>query len=113
MALFPFMLSAATSCALAAISGVGNVPSHILDFFRGSRISDTHFPQFLMRTPRYTGCLFESRLRFSGLDSDGGGAASDSDNGEVDLLSFPELSLRAETLIVRGFSACWTVKKLS
>lgn len=46
------MLRAATSCARAAISGVGNVPSHILDFFRGSRISDTHLPQFLIRTPR-------------------------------------------------------------
>ncbi|KAL2346940.1 hypothetical protein Fmac_000940 [Flemingia macrophylla] len=64
MAAEPLMLSAATSCALAAISGVGNVPSHIRDFFRGSRISDTHFPQLRMRTPRYTGCLLESRMRF-------------------------------------------------
>ncbi|KAK9149303.1 hypothetical protein Scep_008060 [Stephania cephalantha] len=55
MAEFPLMLKAATSWALAAISGVGNVPSHILDFFRGSRISDTHFPQFLIRTPLYEG----------------------------------------------------------
>lgn len=57
------MVSAAASCALAAISGLENVPSQIRDFFRGSRISDTHFPQFRMRTPRYTGCLFESLLR--------------------------------------------------
>ena len=64
MAAEPLMLRAATSCALAAISGVGNVPSHIRDFFRGSRISDTHFPQFRIRTPRYTGCLLESRMRF-------------------------------------------------
>lgn len=48
---FPLMHKAATSWALAAISGVGNVPSHILDFFLGSLISDTHFPQFLIRTP--------------------------------------------------------------
>ena len=62
MALFPFIPRAATSCALAAISGVGNVPSHMRDFLRGSRISDTHFPQFRIRTPRYTGWLFDSRL---------------------------------------------------
>lgn len=31
----PLMLNAATSCALAAISGVGNVPSQIRDFLRG------------------------------------------------------------------------------
>lgn len=48
---FPLMHKAATSWALAAISGVGKVPSHILDFFLGSLISDTHFPQFLIRTP--------------------------------------------------------------
>ncbi|KAJ0958817.1 hypothetical protein HanPSC8_Chr01g0043061 [Helianthus annuus] len=48
----PLMLSAATSCARAAISGFRYVPSHILDFFLGSRISDTHFPQLRMRTPR-------------------------------------------------------------
>ncbi|RID59540.1 hypothetical protein BRARA_F02761 [Brassica rapa] len=48
----PLMLKAATSCARAAISGEGNVPSHIRDFFLGSLISDTHFPQFLFRTPR-------------------------------------------------------------
>ena len=67
MAAGPLMLRAATSCALAAISGVGNVPSHIRDFFLGSRISDTHFPQFRIRTPRYKGCLLESpppRMRF-------------------------------------------------
>lgn len=51
------MASAATSCARAAISAVGYVPSHILDFFLGSRISHTHFPQFRFRTPRYVGCL--------------------------------------------------------
>nr|GMC51236.1 transcription factor DREB1 [Ipomoea batatas] len=56
---------AATSCALAAISGLGKVPSQMRDFFRGSRISETHFPQFLIRTPRYTGCLLPlSRLLF-------------------------------------------------
>ncbi|KAJ0826102.1 hypothetical protein HanRHA438_Chr17g0810501 [Helianthus annuus] len=49
------MATAATSWARAAISGVSKVPSHILDFFFGSRISDTHFPQLRLRTPRYTG----------------------------------------------------------
>lgn len=49
------MARAATSWARAAISAVENVPSHILDFFRGSRISDTHLPQFLNRTPLYVG----------------------------------------------------------
>ncbi|URE01874.1 hypothetical protein MUK42_11320 [Musa troglodytarum] len=53
---WPLMVSAATSWARAAISAVGNVPSQILDFFLGSRISDTHFPQLRIRTPRYTGC---------------------------------------------------------
>lgn len=48
----PLMLNAATSWARAAISGVGKVPSQMRDFFRGSRISDTHLPQFLIRTPR-------------------------------------------------------------
>lgn len=108
IAVFPFMLKAATSCALAAISGVGNVPSHIRDFFRGSRISDTHFPQFRMRTPRYTGCLFESRFRFSvfdlsalicGDDCDGD---SDGDENEAELDSATSL-LWVETLIIKGF----------
>lgn len=73
MAELPLMLSAATSWARAAISGVRNVPSQMRDFFLGSRISDTHFPQFLMRTPRYTGCLLVSRPRFAFL---GSGSAS-------------------------------------
>jgi hypothetical protein len=51
------MASAATSWARAAISAVGNVPNQMRDFFRGSRISDTHFPQLRRRTPRYDGCL--------------------------------------------------------
>ncbi|KAF1865719.1 hypothetical protein Lal_00021719 [Lupinus albus] len=54
------MLKDATSCALAAISGVSNVPSQILDFLRGSRISDTHLPQLRFRTPWYKGCLLLS-----------------------------------------------------
>jgi hypothetical protein len=33
------------------------------DFFRGSRISDTHLPHARIRTPRYVGC-FPSLLRF-------------------------------------------------
>ncbi|KAM4118086.1 hypothetical protein ACB094_02G173900 [Castanea mollissima] len=47
----------ATSCARAAISAVGKVPSQILDFLFGSRISQTHFCAFFLLTPRYTGCL--------------------------------------------------------
>lgn len=58
------MWRAATSWARAAISGVGKVPSQMRDFLRGSRISETHLPQFLIRTPRYTGCL----LRLEDLD---------------------------------------------
>ncbi|KAL2324493.1 hypothetical protein Fmac_023551 [Flemingia macrophylla] len=46
---------AATSCARAAISAVGNVPSQILVFLLGSRTSQTHFPESLLLTPRYTG----------------------------------------------------------
>ncbi|KAK3019909.1 hypothetical protein RJ639_004004 [Escallonia herrerae] len=52
---FPLMLNAATSWARAAISGVGKVPSHMRDFFRGSRISDTHLPHVRIRTPRSFG----------------------------------------------------------
>ncbi|KAL4595265.1 hypothetical protein ACB092_12G078900 [Castanea dentata] len=48
---------AATSCARAAISAVGKVPSQILDFLLGSRTSETHFCEFFFLTPRYTGCL--------------------------------------------------------
>lgn len=92
------MLRAATSWALAAISGVGKVPSHILDFLRGSRISDTHLPQFLMRTPRYTGFLEESgRMRLLFLDSGDWGfgfRGEDGDGGleenEFELLSVSE-----------------------
>jgi len=51
MAARPLMLRAATSCARAAISGVAKVPSHMRDFLRGSRISDTHLPQLRIRTP--------------------------------------------------------------
>lgn len=60
MAELPLMLKAATSWARAAISGVEKVPSHIRDFLRGSRISDTHLPQVRIRTPLYTGCLLLS-----------------------------------------------------
>nr|KYP74918.1 hypothetical protein KK1_007614 [Cajanus cajan] len=47
---------AATSCARAAISAVGKVPSQILVFLLGSRTSHTHLPESLLLTPRYTGC---------------------------------------------------------
>ncbi|XP_024317198.1 uncharacterized protein LOC112271682 [Brachypodium distachyon] len=59
----PLMASAAASWARAAMSAVGKVPSQMRDFFRGSRISDTHFPHARIRTPRYVGC-FPSLLRF-------------------------------------------------
>lgn len=58
------MLMAATSWARAAISGLENVPSQMRDFLRGSRISDTHLPQFRIRTPRYIGCLLPSLCLF-------------------------------------------------
>lgn len=61
---FPLTEMAAASWALAAISGVAKVPSQIRDFFRGSRISDTHFPHARIRTPRNTGCLLLSLTRF-------------------------------------------------
>lgn len=57
---WPLMVSAATSWARAAISGVAKVPSQMRDFFRGSRISETHLPQLRFRTPWYTGCLLHS-----------------------------------------------------
>lgn len=94
------MLSAAASCARAAISAVGKVPSQIRDFFRGSRISDTHFPQFRIRTPRYTRCRFESRFLFVILfdsfeDGDGDG---DGGGDEFEVLSVSEFC--GEALIV-------------
>ena len=49
----PLKCNAATSYAAAAISGVSKLPSQILVLVPGSRISDTHFPHFLLRTPRY------------------------------------------------------------
>ncbi|KAG6634141.1 hypothetical protein CIPAW_12G098700 [Carya illinoinensis] len=52
----PLSAKAATSCARAAISGVGYVPSHILEVLLGSRTSQTHLFLFLLLTPRYTGC---------------------------------------------------------
>lgn len=51
MAVLPLMDIAATSWALAAISGLEKVPSQIRVFFLGSRISDTHLPQVRIRTP--------------------------------------------------------------
>ncbi|WVZ12761.1 hypothetical protein V8G54_017291 [Vigna mungo] len=50
---FPRSARAATSCARAAISGVGYVPSQILvDLSLGTRTSQTHLLFFLCRTPR-------------------------------------------------------------
>ncbi|RDY10752.1 hypothetical protein CR513_04685, partial [Mucuna pruriens] len=51
----PLRAIAATSCARAAISGVGKVPSQILVFLLGSLTSHTHLSEFLFLTPRYTG----------------------------------------------------------
>lgn len=44
----------AASYALAAISAVGKDPSQMRDLLFGSRISETHLPHALMRTPLYT-----------------------------------------------------------
>ncbi|KAK3027565.1 hypothetical protein RJ639_042334 [Escallonia herrerae] len=55
-ACWPLSANAATSWARAAISAVGYVPSHILDFLLGSRSSHTHLLEFLCLTPLYTGC---------------------------------------------------------
>ncbi|KAK3005493.1 hypothetical protein RJ639_016052 [Escallonia herrerae] len=55
-ACWPLSANAATSWARAAISAVGYVPSHILDFLFGSRSSHTHLLEFLRLTPLYTGC---------------------------------------------------------
>lgn len=91
MAELPLMLKAATSCALAAISGVENVPSHMRDFLRGSRISDTHLPQFRIRTPRYKGCLLESRMRFAFLvEEEGGDDGGDEFEFEFEVLSLSQ-----------------------
>jgi hypothetical protein len=46
----PLRAKAATSYALAAMSGQGQVPSHIRDFLFGCLSSQTHLP-FLSRTP--------------------------------------------------------------
>lgn len=48
----PHMSLAASSYALAASSAVSKVPSHILVFNKGWRISETQEPQCLWRTPR-------------------------------------------------------------
>ncbi|RWW72297.1 hypothetical protein BHE74_00019896 [Ensete ventricosum] len=53
----PRSAMAASSCALAAISGFGDVPSRMRSFLRVSRTSHTHRPPPLRsRTPWYTGC---------------------------------------------------------
>lgn len=107
MAEVPLMVRAATSWARAAISGVEKVPSQIRLFFRGSRISETHFPHALIRTPRKTGCLLLllfslgrlSRFRFdstTGDEEDGGDKLPDDDgDGGGD-----------EFKIVESFSIC-------
>lgn len=57
MADSPWRAIAATSWALASISGAGKVPSHKRLLLWGSRTSHTHLPPLLrLRTPRYTGC---------------------------------------------------------
>ena len=106
MAEEPLMLRAATSCALAAISGVENVPSHMRDFLRGSLISDTHLPQFRILTPRYTGCLLESRMRFAVvvvfLEDEDGDGDGDGDVGvdEFEVLSVSELLLCGSIMLI-------------
>ncbi|CAA6666862.1 unnamed protein product [Spirodela intermedia] len=58
----PRRAMAATSCARAAISAVGKVPSHMRDFLLGSRTSHTHFPALRRLTPLYTGCRVSRNL---------------------------------------------------
>lgn len=48
----PCSSRAAMSNALAASSGVPNVPNQIRESFLGSRISAAHFPHFRSLTPR-------------------------------------------------------------
>lgn len=76
------MWRAATSWARAAISGVGKVPSQMRDFLRGSRISDTHLPQFLIRTPRYTGCLLRLEEDLDGPRAAAGDLGEDEEEDE-------------------------------
>ncbi|KAH0456757.1 hypothetical protein IEQ34_014664 [Dendrobium chrysotoxum] len=47
----PRSARAATSWARAAISAVGNVPSHMRDFLLGSRTSQTQRSALRQRTP--------------------------------------------------------------
>jgi hypothetical protein len=60
------------------------------DFFRGSRISDTHFPHARIRTPRYDGCFSpppsrsRARERFSGPPPPRLAPASAGDSGGED-----------------------------
>ncbi|GER26353.1 hypothetical protein STAS_02003, partial [Striga asiatica] len=75
------MARAATSWARAAISAVGYVPSHILDFFLGSRISQTHLPQLRFRTPRYVVCS-QSAAALGGGGGGGGRGAAGGGGGE-------------------------------
>lgn len=92
MAEEPFIVSAAASCARAAISAVAKVPSQILFFFRGSRISETHFPHVRILTPLYTGCLLLLLLllllsflrRFLELNDDSGGDDGDDNDNDND-----------------------------
>lgn len=102
------MLSAATSCALAAISGVENVPSQIRDFLRGSRISDTHLPQLRIRTPRYTGCLLHSLGLLALLCSGDLETELDEKGEHVDelLLAASELFASAIVAVARGPASC-------
>ncbi|KAK8634138.1 hypothetical protein V6N13_014967 [Hibiscus sabdariffa] len=65
---FPLMLKATTSCARAAISGVGKVSSPMCDILRGSQISNTHLPNFTFRQCDKCACsilLFSSSLQIS------------------------------------------------
>ncbi|KAK3039237.1 hypothetical protein RJ639_027941 [Escallonia herrerae] len=66
----PLSTIAATSWALAAISAVGNVPRQILVFLLGSRTSQTHFPEFLLLTPRVVASIFLRVLKSSSYSED-------------------------------------------
>ncbi|KAM0831980.1 hypothetical protein ACQ4PT_065185 [Festuca glaucescens] len=103
-ALRPLMASAAASCARAAISAVGKVPSQMRDFLRGSRISDTHLPQLRRRTPRYDGCLNPLRDTAPGAALPPGASFSWSSSVVQQLLSSPSCA----PLLAAAASGSWS-----
>ena len=114
----PLGARAATSWALAAISGVGKVPSHILDFLRGSRTSHTHLFPFLCRTPLYIGCrvsrnfflpafrLCPMHCRGSKESEELGFVREEEDDDEAENSSWSE-SMERKSIRVEVRVRCW------